>query len=237
MEKSLLIGDHLFVSKLAYGPRMPNTPIAFPFTQHTMPITKGKSWSNLIQWPYKRLAGLGKVNNGDAIVFNFPAGDTVALEEQVTSYYEIVRRTAREMMQGDSYGSRTPRTVASYMNARRGKMSGTDIQLFIVLLTEGIITLKDASVFPGDSLVIKVGKVYIKGKEVPEKSTQQFNYVVATNGTSINPKAFERLRHIQIGPECHFGIGLYVAFDKDKCDCNFEIHQCYRGGATLLQTR
>ena len=40
MEKSLLIGDHLFVSKLAYGPRMPNTPVAFPFTQHTMPITK-----------------------------------------------------------------------------------------------------------------------------------------------------------------------------------------------------
>jgi signal peptidase I len=48
MEKSLLIGDHLFVSKLAHGPRMPNTPIAFPFTQHTMPITKGKSWSDII---------------------------------------------------------------------------------------------------------------------------------------------------------------------------------------------
>jgi signal peptidase I len=59
MEKSLLIGDHLFVSKIAYGPRMPNTPLAFPFTQHTMPITKGKSWSDLIHWPYKRLAGLG----------------------------------------------------------------------------------------------------------------------------------------------------------------------------------
>ena len=48
MEKSLLVGDHLFVSKLAYGPRMPNTPIAFPFTQHTLPLTKGKSWSNLV---------------------------------------------------------------------------------------------------------------------------------------------------------------------------------------------
>ena len=81
MEKSLLIGDHLFVSKLAYGPRMPNTPLAFPFTQHTMPITKGKSWSDLIQWPYKRLAGFGKVKNNDAIVFNFPAGDTVVVEE------------------------------------------------------------------------------------------------------------------------------------------------------------
>jgi len=98
MEKSLLIGDHLFVSKLAFGPRMPNTPIAFPFTQNTMPITKGKSWSDLIQWKYKRLAGLGNVKNNDAIVFNFPAGDTVVLEETETAYYEIVRRTAREMM-------------------------------------------------------------------------------------------------------------------------------------------
>ena len=108
MEKSLLIGDHLFVSKLAYGPRMPNTPVAFPFTANTMPITKGKSWSDLIHWPYKRLAGLGKVKNNDAIVFNFPAGDTVVLEETETAYYEIVRRTAREMMQRDSYSNRNP---------------------------------------------------------------------------------------------------------------------------------
>src|SRR5512133_2497366 len=71
MEKSLLIGDFLAVSKIAYGPRMPNTPIAFPFTQHTMPITKGKSWSDIIHWPYKRLAGTGHVKNGDPIVFNF----------------------------------------------------------------------------------------------------------------------------------------------------------------------
>ena len=78
MEKSLLIGDHLFVSKIAYGPRMPNTPIAFPFTQNTMPLTKGKSWSDLIHWPYKRLKGVGQVRNYDPIVFNFPAGDTAA---------------------------------------------------------------------------------------------------------------------------------------------------------------
>ena len=98
---------------------MPNTPIAFPFTQHTMPLTKGKSWSDLIQWPYKRLAGFRKVKNNDAIVFNFPAGDTVVLEEQVTSYYEIVRRTARDMMQRDSYGNQSPRPFNYYMEAAR----------------------------------------------------------------------------------------------------------------------
>ena len=64
MEKSLLVGDHLFVSKLAYGPRMPNTPIAFSFTQNTMPLIKGKSWSDLIVLPYKRLIGTGQVKRG-----------------------------------------------------------------------------------------------------------------------------------------------------------------------------
>ncbi|HEX2922146.1 MAG TPA: S26 family signal peptidase [Bacteroidales bacterium] len=81
MEKSLLVGDHLFVSKIAYGPRMPNTPIAFPFTSNTLPITNSKSWSDLITWPYKRLKGFGKVKNNEPVVFNFPAGDTVVLEE------------------------------------------------------------------------------------------------------------------------------------------------------------
>ena len=107
MEKSLLVGDHLFVSKLAYGPRMPNTPIAFPFTQHTMPLTNGKSWSNLIIWPYKRLMGGGKVRNNDPIVFNFPAGDTVVVEEQTTSYYEIVRRRARELKDMQRFNAAT----------------------------------------------------------------------------------------------------------------------------------
>ncbi len=78
MEKTLLIGDHLYVSKVAYGPRIPNTPIAFPFTQHTMPLTTGvKSYVEWIKLPYKRLAGFGKVKRDDAVVFNFPAGDTV----------------------------------------------------------------------------------------------------------------------------------------------------------------
>ncbi|MCB0799554.1 MAG: S26 family signal peptidase, partial [Bacteroidales bacterium] len=93
MEKTLLVGDHLAVSKVAYGPRMPNTPIAFPFTSHTLPLTggKGKSWSDLVHWKYKRLKGFGHVKNDDIVVFNFPAGDTVCLEQQAISYYEILR--------------------------------------------------------------------------------------------------------------------------------------------------
>ena len=111
MEKSLLVGDHLFVSKLAYGPRMPNTPIAFPFTANTMPLIKGRSWSNLIVLPYKRLIGAGQVKRGDPIVLNFPPGDTVALQNTNTSYYEIIMRQAKDLQLRDNLYSSTSRPM------------------------------------------------------------------------------------------------------------------------------
>lgn len=192
MEKSLLIGDHLFVSKLAYGPRMPNTPIAFPFTQHTMPIIKGRSWSNLVQWPYKRLAGLGRIKHNDAIVFNFPAGDTVVLEEQETSYYEIVRRTAREMMQRESVGIPVSRPSDYYMEAAR-KEVWDRFSIVYRPVDRRDNYVKRCIGIAGDTVFIKGGSVYINGELVPENDTQQINYFVTTNGTTINPKVFERL--------------------------------------------
>ncbi len=73
MEKSMLIGDFLFVSKIAYGPRVPMTPIAFPLVHHTMPIFGGKSYSESIKLPYHRMKGLGKIKRNDCVVFNWPA--------------------------------------------------------------------------------------------------------------------------------------------------------------------
>jgi signal peptidase I len=217
MEKSLLIGDHLFVSKLAYGPRMPNTPIAFPFTQHTMPITKGKSWSNLVQWPYKRLAGLGRIKNNDVIVFNFPAGDTVVLEEQVTSYYEIVRRTAREMMQRESYGNHTPKSVDYYMKAAREEVWDRYTIIYRPVDRRDNYVKRCIGI-PGDTLVIKEGSVYINNKLVPENSTQQLNYLVSTNGTTINPKVFERLGIYKSDQTMVSGSAYYLPLTKSNAE-------------------
>ncbi len=76
MEKSLLIGDFLFVSKVSYGPRIPNTPLSFPFAHHTMPLTKDmKSYLDWIKWDYRRLPGLSKIKNNDVVVFNYPMED------------------------------------------------------------------------------------------------------------------------------------------------------------------
>lgn len=92
MEKSLLVGDYLFVSKLSYGPRMPITPLTFPFTHHTLPFTASKP--SFVTWftqPYRRLPGFGTPQRGDAVVFNFPEGDTVVANFQNQSYYQLVR--------------------------------------------------------------------------------------------------------------------------------------------------
>lgn len=72
MEKSLLVGDFLFVSKLSYGPRVPMTPIAFPFAHHTMPLVGGKAYIEAVKIPYKRLPGFQKIERNDVVVFNFP---------------------------------------------------------------------------------------------------------------------------------------------------------------------
>lgn len=192
MEKSLLIGDHLFVSKMAYGPRMPNTPIAFPFTQHTMPLTGGKSWSDLVHWDYNRLAGFGHVKNNDPIVFNFPAGDTVVLEEQETSYYEIVRRRARELRDMDSYGNPRTGVWEDYIPmARKEVWSRYNIIYRPVDRRDNYV--KRCIGLPGDTIRIRGGVVFVNGRELTENETQQTTYYVTTNGTTINPKAFERL--------------------------------------------
>lgn len=193
MEKSLLIGDHLAVSKIAYGPRMPNTPIAFPFTQHTLPVLKTRSWSDLVHWPYKRLAGTGRVKNGDPVVFNFPAGDTVVLEDQATSYYEIVRRSARELMSRETFGGRKASLEwNTYLEmARKEVRERFNIVYRPVDRRDNYV--KRCIGIPGDTLLITNGVVYINGRKFPEIETQQTTYAVQTNGTSINPKAFERL--------------------------------------------
>ncbi|MGB3075856.1 MAG: signal peptidase I [Chitinophagales bacterium] len=75
MEKSLLIGDFLFVSKMHYGARIPQTPISFPFVHNTLPFTNGNSYLEWITIPYLRLPGFQKIRNNDVVVFNYPMED------------------------------------------------------------------------------------------------------------------------------------------------------------------
>ncbi|MBS0011730.1 MAG: signal peptidase I, partial [Bacteroidales bacterium] len=192
MEKSLRVGDHLFVSKLAYGPRLPNTPLAFPFTQHTIPLIKTKSWSNLITVPYKRLKGFGEVERFDVVVFNFPAGDTVVIQNQATAYDEIIRSEAGSLESYDSFMGNTLRSKEEYRAMAREKIwENNDIIYRPVDRRENYV--KRCVGLPGDIIDIRGGTLYVNGEREEITETQQFNYWVRTNGTRINPKAFERL--------------------------------------------
>ena len=102
MEKTLLVGDYLFVSKTAYGPRVPMTPISFPFVHHTLPLTESTpSYVTWIQNEYRRMTVCGEIKSDDMVVFNYPTGDTVVLQIPAQDYYDIVRITQYRMADFD----------------------------------------------------------------------------------------------------------------------------------------
>ena len=110
LEQTLLVGDHLFVSKMSYGARTPSTPFSFPLVQHTFPILNCKSYIEGIQWRSRRLPGFGKVQRNDIVVFNFPAGDTVMTNDQAEDYESICYREGVRLLESLST---SPRSLVS----------------------------------------------------------------------------------------------------------------------------
>jgi len=194
MEKSLLIGDHLYVSKVAYGPRIPNTPLSIPFMQHTIPGTDSKSYAEWIQWPYKRIKGLSKIKNDDPVVFNFPAGDTVCRDKslQSVSYYYLIRAEAENLKYLDRYAKQALKTKEEYYRLGREKLwSQQDILVRPVDKRDNYI--KRCVAIPGDTLQIIAGKVYINGQPQKEIPGLQYDYAVVTDGRRLNVKKLQQL--------------------------------------------
>lgn len=178
MEKSLLVGDYLCVSKVAYGPKMPNTPISFPFVHHTMPMSQTKkSFSECVKWPYRRLAGYGNVKRGDVVVFNFPAGDTVILENQAVTYYDVLRDFMA--MYGDRLGREKLNEQYTVISRPVDKRENY---------------IKRAVGVPGDSVQVVGSRLLINGEESSVIEGRQNTYFVRTNGTPISKTAFENMR-------------------------------------------
>ncbi|HOW32110.1 MAG TPA: signal peptidase I, partial [Bacteroidales bacterium] len=173
MEKSLLVGDFLFVSKLSYGPKNPQTPIAFPFVHHTLPLTKyTKSYSEIIHLPYYRFPGFGKVKRNDVVVFNYPDGDTVALKMQNQSYYGLVRELGHDRVWSDKYnfGDIVSRPVDKRENY-----------------------IKRCLAIPGDTLEIRDQKVFVNSRQADIPENSQFKYIVVTDGNPISKRVIEKL--------------------------------------------
>lgn len=194
MEKTLLVGDYLFVSKVSYGPKLPNTPISFPFAHHTMPLTRAtKSYVEWIKKPYKRIAGFGKIKRNDVVVFNFPAGDTVIVEVQETSeYYSVKRQLADQLKRRDIQQSNPIKSSENYESLARDHIwNQYSITVRPVDKRENYI--KRCVAIPGDSLHIVHGQMYVNGEKQEHFKDMQYDYFVKTNGKEINSKHLDRL--------------------------------------------
>ena len=201
LEKSLLVGDFLYVSKMSYGPRVPNTPLSMPLAQHTLPILNTKSYIEWPQWKYKRVPGFGKVKLNDIVVFNFPAGDTVALNNQQTDFYSIAygegQRLYPKQIEMDSLTRQQQRAVYDlYYNAGRQQILSNprvygEIVYRPVDRRENYV--KRCVGLPGDTLQIVDGQVMIDGKAIENPEKLQFNYFVQTTGPYITEDMFREL--------------------------------------------
>lgn len=181
MEKSMLVGDYLFVSKVSYGPKLPNTPLSVPFTHHTLPLTRNtKAYSEAVKWPYKRIAGTGRIKRDDIVVFNFPAGDTVVLGIENPDYYSQMRSNVRYFMDQDSTLTRE----AAERLVRRKMWERFEIITRPVDKRENYI--KRGVGMPGDTLELRDGYLFVNGVAADQPERLQYDYYVRTNGTPLN---------------------------------------------------
>ena len=174
LEKTLRVGDFLYVSKMAYGARVPQTPLSMPLMQHTFPawLGGGKSYLDKPHWDYKRLAGWTSPQKGDIVVFNFPAGDTVCSKMQNPDYYTLRHYYGEALIKNrkDVFGEIIVRPVDRRENYVK-RCVGT----------------------PGDSLRIVDNVIYVNGEREPEKEGLQYNYFVQTDGHLFSAKYLEKL--------------------------------------------
>ncbi len=190
LEKSLLVGDYLAVSKVSYGPRIPQTPLTMPLTQHTLPLLNCKSYLEWPHWEYRRIKGLGHVQLNDIVVFNYPSGDTVALNYQNADYYTLAYGYGAQLNSRkpilDSLSTMEQRTYyAKNYDLGRKYILGHP-QEFGKIISRPTDRrenyVKRCVGLPGQTLQIKDRIIYLDGIPNKEPDHVQYNYLVSTNG-------------------------------------------------------
>jgi signal peptidase I len=190
MEGTMLIHDYLFVSKLAYGPRVPETPLSVPLVHNTMPVFGGKSYSEAIKIGYHRLPGFGDVKRYDVVVFNFPNNDTAMAERPADDYYQLVRAYGRAQV------------WANYTIITRP----VDKEENYIKRCVGL---------PGDHISVRNGILYVNGKKGKMFPHQRMEYLVESQSNVSLDANFIEQNNIQVNKHVQDG-HLVIAFDMQK---------------------
>jgi len=190
MEKTLLVRDFLFVSKLSYGPRIPNTPLSFPFVHNYLPVVNTKSYSELIKLPYVRWFA-SSPKRGDVVVFNFPAGDTVIHAEGYESarpYYDL----KRWLVSGTADDKREAREVFSNPDQYPVVVHPVD-------KTDNYI--KRCVAIAGDTLEVRNDVVYTNGVRETSPPNSELYYIVTTSGQAFDQDILKEEYNVDVAPE------------------------------------
>lgn len=194
LEKSLMVGDFLFVSKASYGPRIPNTPLSFPLVQNLFPIINTKSFIENPQWEYRRLKGFDSIERNDIVVFNFPTGDTVTVDSVNPDYYTSCYHEGYNSLKTANPNAEPSyeaimaagRTIIRSKESQYGKMvwRPVDRRDNYVKRCVGIA---------GDWLEIRDNTIYINGESEEAIEGVQYNYYVQTDGKRFTDDALSKL--------------------------------------------
>ena len=191
LEKSLLTGDYLFVSKVSYGPRVPQTPLTMPLTQHTLPVFNCKSYIEWPQWEYRRVKGLGNIKVNDIVVFNYPSGDTLcsAPMYQAQDFYLMCYGIGEQLwpthpnpdsltlLQQREYYAEVYRLGRNYIASHPDEYG----EIITRPADRRENYVKRCVGLPGQTLQIKNRVVYLDGKANKEPDNVQYTYYVELN--------------------------------------------------------
>jgi signal peptidase I len=209
MESSLMIGDFLSVSKIAYGVRVPQTPVAVPFVHNKLPKTEVKSYSEVIKLPYIRSKALKPVKRNDVVVFNYPDGDTVVVERQAESYYAIVREfeamfnpNASAAEKNNLFRHYAPEYIqqmrlkypGAYTPGKGREVVWQEYRVIDRPVDKRENYVKRCIGTPGDQLQVKDCQVYINGEKAKNPDRLQYACLVSNpNGLQLSKKERKNL--------------------------------------------
>ncbi len=189
MERTLLVGDYLFVSKYHYGPRLPMTPLSVPLVHNTLPGTKNiPSYISAVRLKYKRLKGLTTVKHHDIVVFNFPEGDTVLANFPNLDYYDFVRQYGWKAVTEDQVVDPNTGMVRRGVFGRKIYRPPDKTDNYV----------KRCIGLPGDTLQVINAQVYINGKKDAPIKHMMLKYIIVTKNLPLNQRY---LRSIGVSEE------------------------------------